>query len=169
MTTEALDRMKVDLCTQIEDMIALLSNAENSIKQGNFEDSADILKTVLEKANVAEVAARNSRAEAVQTPWSEFQRPILEVLVREGGSARIWQVFEYLEENLPLTEGDKDKHVADTRETEWQHECRVAANAMANEPLNYLEPVTTPGIWTIAESGRRHLEELRRADGLALQ
>ena len=116
MPTTPLERMKVDLCSQIEEMIAELSNAENSVKQGDFNVSAEIL-----------------------------------------------------EEHLRLTAGDKQQHVDETRETEWQHECRIAGKTMREAPLNYLEPVTVPGVWTITEAGREHLEELRRADGLAMQ
>ena len=169
MPTTPLERMKVDLCSQIEEMIASLSNAENSVKQGNFNVSAEILESVSERISAAARTARNSGEEAHQTTWIHFKRPILEVLVREGGSARNWQVFQYLEEHLRLTAGDKQQHVDETRETEWQHECRVAGKAMREEPLMYIEPVTVPGVWTITEAGREHLEELRRADGLAMQ
>lgn len=169
MPTTSLEQMKVDLCARIEEMIASLSNAENSVKQGDFDISADILDSVSEQIAATAQAARTSRGEANPTPWIHFKRPILEVLVREGGTAPNWQVFQYLEEHLQLTAGDKEQHDNVTRETEWQHECRVAGKAMREEPLNYLEPVTVPGVWTITDAGRAHLEELRRADGLAMQ
>ncbi len=167
MATEGLDIKKDDLCSRIEELIALLNNAESSLKQGDFDTSADILKTVQDQVNEVEEAARSTKAEAdktKQTPWEQFKRPILEVLVQEGGSARNWQVFQYLEEHLRLTEGDMEPHVAETRETEWQHGCRIAANIMRQEPLCYLEPTRTPGMWTITDAGRRHLEELQRQD-----
>lgn len=169
MPTTPLERMKVDLCSKIEEMIAELSNAENSVKQGDFNVSAEILESVSQRINAAAQAARNSGEEAHQTTWIHFKRPILEVLDREGGTAMNWQVFQYLEEHLRLTAGDKQQHVDETRETEWQHECRIAGKTMREAPLNYLEPVTVPGVWTITEAGREHLEELRRADGLAMQ
>ncbi len=169
MPSTALDRMKTELCARIEEMIASLTSAEDSVKQGNFDASAEILDTVSEQIRAAALAARTSEAESSQTPWIHFKRPILEVLVREGGSALNWQVFQYLEDHLRLTEGDKEQHVDETRETEWQHECRVAGKVMREEPLNYLEPVTVPGVWTITEAGRAHLDELRRADGQAFQ
>lgn len=169
MPTTPLEQMKVDLCTRIEEMIASLSDAVNSVKQGNFESSADILDAVSDQISAALEAARNSQGEASPTSWIHFKRPILEVLVREGGTAMNWQVFQYLEDHLRLTAGDKQQHVDVARETEWQHECRIAGKVMREEPLSYLEPVTVPGVWTITEAGRAHLDELRRADGLAWQ
>jgi len=169
MALSAMETLKTELCTRIGDLVLALQHAEEAAQKGEFEASADILQSVVEKAGIAAQAARTSDRQANPTPWTDLKRPILEALDREGGTARIWQVFQYLEDHLRLTLGDKDQHVADTRETEWQHECRVAANAMRNDPLNYLEPVNVPGVWSLTHAGREHLQELRRSDGLANQ
>lgn len=163
MSTETLRHMKTELCSQIEDIIGLLNSAGQSAELGDFNVSADILKNAIDKVTAAEVAARNSSPDSGLTPWEHFRQPILEVLVQEGGSARNWQVFEYLEEHMDLTESDIEPHVADSRETMWQHTCRVAAKKMRDGSLGYLKPTTVQGVWTITAAGRRSLENLDNA------
>lgn len=169
MTTETRGLSALELQAQIEDILVLLKSAEHAVQSRDFGATALVLKVATDKVAALQMAAPDEEEpveleETETASWKKFERPILELLVQEGGTARNWQVFQYMEEHVELDEKDIQPHVQEARETEWEHGCRIAAREMREPTLGYLEPMKVQGLWTITPAGRERLRELQASN-----
>lgn len=171
MADEPRDKAKLDLSVQIEYAVTLLGQAVKAVSGDDLTAALELLNTASEKVTDAERSLGavifhepgiQEVAEQSEPSWERFQRSILEVLVGQDGSARNWQVFEYVESHVELTDADKQPFKEGARETVWQHQCRMAGKRMREEEFGYLEPSTVQGVWTITDAGRAALEQLRK-------
>lgn len=140
----------------------------------SFEDKpADAVERVLDIADSIklkysqddnEAAPLRSRSATKDDllPEGEYWRPILELLVRAGGSARGSEIIDDLELRLADRLGDSDKDMLSMGEVRWRNRARFARLRM--KELGLISDQSPRGIWEITEAGRIYLDDQRGLD-----
>ncbi len=93
----------------------------------------------------------------LRTPGEAYYQPILKALNELGGSARMSDVLERLEQSMKgvLTQVDYEALVSDTEMLRWRNTAQWARYTMVKEGL--LKSNSPRGIWEITEAGRMAL------------
>ena len=94
------------------------------------------------------------------TPESDYEMPILEVLVKLAGSARCEMVLERVEHMLreQLSPADYEP-IRENGEPLWRNRARWARNKLRVD--RYLRPDSPHAVWEITPAGRRYYEVWR--------
>ena len=93
----------------------------------------------------------------MRTPESTFRLPILKALSEIGGSARIQDVLNKLEQSMKgtLKQVDYETLPSTPDQARWRNTAQWERNTMVKEGL--LKPNSPHGVWEITEEGRRML------------
>ncbi len=94
------------------------------------------------------------------TPFQNFCRPLLEVLVEMGGRGKAKDVLDRLVEEMKDTLKPKDYelHESDAKQIRWRNTAQWARNRMVNEDGRMKK--SPQGIWEISDAGRKWLKKV---------
>ena len=92
-----------------------------------------------------------------RTPVGDYYQPILQALNESGGSARVNDVLERVEQLMKgvLREVDYEPLPSNTEMLRWRNTAQWARDAMVREGL--LKSNSPRGVWEITEAGRMPL------------
>jgi len=93
----------------------------------------------------------------LRTPMGDYYQPILQALNESGGSARVNDVLERVEQLMKgvLREVDYEPLPSNTEMLRWRNTAQWARDAMVREGL--LKSNSPRGVWEITEAGRMPL------------
>jgi hypothetical protein len=104
---------------------------------------------------------KNGRLQrGVKVGQGEYRRPILEALNRQGGSASVDMVLQYIEEKMKHRFTDVDYELIPSGGSiRWQNTAEWERFALVKEGL--LEPSSNSprGVWILTDKGREFLNE----------
>jgi hypothetical protein len=94
------------------------------------------------------------------TSHREFCRPILEVLVEMGGSAKTRDVLDRVGERMKasLKPKDYEPHESDSKQIRWRNSAQWGRNLMVNED-GRMKKGSPNGVWEISDAGRAWLKK----------
>ena len=98
----------------------------------------------------------------IRTPEAAFRLPILKALLEMGGSARIQDVLNKVEQVVKdtLKQVDYESLPSTPDQARWRNTAQWERNTMVKEGL--LKPNSPHGVWEITEEGRKALVTLGR-------
>jgi hypothetical protein len=98
----------------------------------------------------------------VRTPEETFRLPILQTLVKMGGSGLVREVLAQVEKVVgqELSEADYETLPSTPNTPRWYNTAQWARNSMVNEGL--LRDNSPRGTWEISEQGREYLKEQKQ-------
>lgn len=89
------------------------------------------------------------------TPYTEFDRPLLESLVELGGKSSSDEVLQRMKSKMGPTLKPGDFDTVSTGEERWRNTARWRRNALVK--LGFLRTDSPRGIWGITEAGKAWL------------
>lgn len=94
------------------------------------------------------------------TTRKEYYRPVLQALVDLGGSARIQEVLERVDEIMKpiLKPKDYEAMSSDSNMLRWKNSAMWARSTMVNED-GRMKSASPRGVWEISKKGRKWLAE----------
>jgi restriction system protein len=106
------------------------------------------------------------RASGEITPHLDYCRPLLEVLVEIGGTAKTKEALDRLGEKMKgiLKPKDYECHESKGKQIRWRNAAQWARNHMVNED-GRMKKGSPNGIWEISDSGRIWLKKTKNHDG----
>jgi hypothetical protein len=98
----------------------------------------------------------------IRTPEETFRLPILQTLVKMGGSGLAREVLTQVEKLLrqDLSETDYETLPSTPNTPRWSNTAQWARNSMVHEGL--LRDDSPRGTWEISEQGREYLQEQKQ-------
>ena len=183
------ERVKQALESCIAELESILSDINAGIKQavdeGNYTYSQQLIqeaeavkRTIEQVARIKDSSpldptsapARTTRIRAAKqkravdvTPQKEYQIPILEALVEQGGQASTSEVLRRVYEKVKHRLRPKDLEILPSgRDVRWENAVMWARNKLREQGLL---SSNSRGIWAITDAGRRYLESLKHEQG----
>jgi hypothetical protein len=93
----------------------------------------------------------------IRTNQTQFEIPILQVLVEMGGKGRVQNVLDRLEKKMDAVLNDTDRQLLQSRgEVRWRNTASWARVILGHS--GYLSSTSPQGMWEITSEGRRYLE-----------
>lgn len=145
---QALDRAR--LATSLRTQVVTLRNeweAFTATHQSSQEEES--MRT--ERRNLGRLQR------GIRTPEREFRQPILRALNELGGSARLNDVLNRVEQLMKGTLKEVDYEKLSSNTPRWRNTAQWARNSMAKEGL--LKQDSPWGVWEITEAGRAALSK----------
>ena len=145
---QALDRAR--LATSLRTQVVTLRNEWEAF-------------TVAHQSSQEEESMRTERRNlgrlqrGIRTPEREFRQPILRALNELGGSARLNDVLNRVEQLMKGTLKEVDYEKLSSNTPRWRNTAQWARNSMAKEGL--LKQDSPWGVWEITEAGRAALSK----------
>lgn len=123
----------------------------------NFETTIWKIFKLLGKDNIQIPIKHEARSTGNLTRPKDFWKPILEVLIEEGGQAPVRQVVQSVERKMKsrFKLGDRKKNFDGSEK--WEKQVNYQRLAMKHEGL--LANDSPRGIWEITEQGKKWLAE----------
>lgn len=103
----------------------------------------------------------NTLPKGLRTPEEAFRVPILESLVKLGGSAPMSEVLRLVEIKMKriLNDYDRQSLPSDRRSIRWRNTAQWCRNTLVREGM--MKRDSNFGIWEISEKGKKWLQEKR--------
>ena len=129
----------------------------------NFETTLWKILKLVGKDDVQIPMRHEARSTGKLTHPKDFWRPILKILVDEGGQASVQKVIQSVERKMRdrFKPGDHDKNLDGSEK--WEKQVNFQRLAMTHKGL--LASNSPRGIWAITEQGRKWLSEQSSAPG----
>jgi len=93
----------------------------------------------------------------IRTNQTQFEIPILQILVEMGGKGRVQNILDRLEKKMDAVLNDTDRQLLQSRgEVRWRNTVSWARVTLLHS--GYLSSTSPQGMWGITPEGRRYLE-----------
>ncbi|HOP95056.1 MAG: winged helix-turn-helix domain-containing protein [Dictyoglomaceae bacterium] len=159
---EIIERNKLSQNEDIEALKEKISSLithweEDLLKFENKLEKIKRLERMLESSESKEPYRSTKREKGAITPQRAYEIPILEILYKSGGRARISEVHKKIEEKMKDIFTEKDKESLQSGTIRWEKNvdwCRyelVQKGLLRNDSPN--------GIWELSEEGYKFIEE----------
>lgn len=139
--------------TTFRDKVAILQEEWDKVEKQSIGSSDDI-NTYSERRNLGRLQR------GLRTREDEFYLPILFVIEKMGGSAKISDVLDKVEELMKpkLKEVDYEPLASDSNILRWRNTAQWARATLVKKGL--LASDSPRGVWEITEKGRKELRKI---------
>ncbi|MGC8743087.1 MAG: winged helix-turn-helix domain-containing protein [Verrucomicrobiia bacterium] len=122
----------------------------------NLKKIKEELEKILNDGKIEKPPNNGDNSHIDRTTQREFRIPILEILIKNGGSGKVRYILDELEEKMKGVLKSADFEPLKSGEIRWKNTAKWERHSMVKEGL--LSDQSPVGIWEITEKGRQYYE-----------